>query len=181
MASAIYRIEEGKRRGSLCGSPLKFMVFIACLLTLGFSFACSARQEQQLHVLHMANPEYPTMAEFNNVQGTVHVSILIGADGKVMVANALFNPYPVPAEAAEKNVREWEFGPLPPDATFPIHHIITYVYTLKGPPRSTGVIPTVRTHLPDEVEIESRPLYNDFGGPMPTSPPKGTKPPRSTK
>lgn len=168
-------------RGAECRRAVKNVVFIACLLTMGFSAACCTRQEEQLHVLHMANPEYPPYALVNNIQGTVHVEILIGADGKVAGAKALFTPYPVLGEAAEKNVRQWEFGPFPPEATFPIRHIITYVFTLKGPPLSVGVVPTVRTHLPDEVDIESRLFENDFGALEPVSPPKGAKRPRGAK
>jgi len=127
-------------------------------------------------VLHMANPEYPPQALVANMQGTVSVGILIGADGKVMVAKAGCSAYPVLAEAAEKNVRQWEFGPFPPEATFPIHHIVTYVFTLKGPPLSVGVVPTIRTHLPDEVDIESRLFKNDLDFLQPISPAESPKP-----
>jgi len=160
---------------------MKRVALIACLLTMGFSVASCTRQQEQLHVLHMANPEYPRDALANNVQGTVHVDILIGADGKVMAAKALFSAYPMLAEAAEKNVRQWEFGPFPPEVTFPIRHIITYVFTLKGPALSVGVIPTVRTHLPDEVEIESRPFKNDLDHLQPVSPLESAKRPRKAK
>jgi TonB family protein len=148
---------------------------------MGSSVACCTRQQEQLHVLHIANPEYPTAALVNNFQGTVHVDILIGADGKVMAARALTTAYPTLAEAAEKNVRQWEFGPFPPEATFPIRHIITYVFTLKGPALSVRYLPTVRTHLPDEVEIESRPFKDDLGYWKLVSPAEGAKPPRKAK
>ena len=160
---------------------MKHTALIACLLTMGLAFPCCTRQQEQLHVLHMANPEYPLTALENNVQGTVSVGILIGADGRVMVAKAQLSANPMLADAAEKNVRQWEFGPFPPKATFPIRHIITYVFTLKGPPLSVGVVPTVRTHLPDEVEIESRPFKNDLDYLQPVSPLKGAKPPRKAK
>jgi TonB family protein len=129
----------------------------------------------------MANPDYPPRAQVNNIQGTVHVEVLIGADGKVMLAKAISSADPVLAEAAEKNVRQWEFGPFPPEATFPIRHIVTYTFTLKGPPLFVAVLPTVRTHLPDEVEIESRLFENDLDYLQPASPPEGAKRPRKVK
>ena len=160
---------------------MKRIVLIACLLAMGLSVACCTRQEGQLHVLRIANPEYPPAALVHNIQGTVSVGILIGADGKVMQATAGLGADPFLAEAAERNVRQWEFGPFPAEATFPIRHIITYVFTLKGPARYTVEVPIIRTHLPDEVEIETRLHKNDLDYLQPVGPPQGAKRPRKAK
>jgi len=128
----------------------------------------------------MANPEYPLRAMVNNIQGRVEVQVQIGADGKVIFAKAT-GPHPILEEAAENNVRQWEFGPFPPEARFPIYHIVIYDFELKGPPLSVIQMPTiVRTHLPDRVEIESR-LFKDDYGLEPIPAPKGAKQPRGTK
>ena len=159
---------------------MKYRACSLCLVMVGLSVACCRQQTDELHVLHIANPEYPSRAIDNNIQGRVDVQVQIGADGKVIFAKAI-GPHPILEEAAENNVRQWEFGPFPAEARFPIYHIVTYDFELKGPPLSVIQMPTVvRTHLPDRVEIESR-LFKDDYGLERINPPKGAKPPGDTK
>jgi TonB family protein len=152
---------------------------ILCLLAVGLSLGCCRQKAGELHVLHMANPEYPERAIVNNIQGRVDVQVQIGADGRVTFAKAV-GAHPLLAEAAEKNVRTWEFGPFPPVARFPIYDIITYDFKLKGPPLSVIQMPTVvHTYLPNRVEIESRLFKDDLAEPI--SPAQSTNSPRHAR
>jgi TonB family protein len=123
----------------------------------------------------MVNPEYPLRAIANNIQGRVDVQIEIGAGGKVIFAKAI-GASPLLEEAAENNVRQWEFGPFPPDCEFPIYHSITYVFMLERlPPSVWAPSPVVvHTYLPDRVEIKSW-LVTDDSGFKRAEPPKDAK------
>ena len=124
---------------------------------------CSGCSERRLQVQHIANPVYPQGALVQNIQGTVTVSVVIGADGKVLLAQGS-GAHPLLVEAAEKNVRDWVFGPFPSVAEFPIYHTVTYVFKLEGPPLSVGLFPpVVDTYLPDRIEIKSRLFKDDYG------------------
>ena len=65
-------------------------------------------------------------------------------------------------EAAEKNARQWLYGPFPLVADFPIYHTVTYVYKLEGKPMFVARSPHVKVSLPDRVEIIATPLANDY-------------------
>ena len=141
-----------------------------CLLMVGLSVACCRQETGALHVLRMANPEYPSSAIDNHIQGRVDVQVQIGADGKVMFAKAM-GAHPLLEEAAEKNVRQWEFGPFPPNAEFPIYHTVTYVFKMEAPPPSGVPSPVVvHTYLPNRVEIKTW-LYRDDLGTKRIEPP----------
>lgn len=150
-----------------------------CLLMAGLSVACSQPQSE-LHVLRMANPEYPLRAIANNIQGRVDVQVQIGAGGKVIFAKAI-GASPLLEEAAENNVRQWEFGPFPPDCEFPIYHTVTYIFKLESPPLSGVPSQTVvHTYLPDRVELRAR-LFKDDLGVQPVEPTPGPKAPAGKK
>ena len=55
-------------------------------------------------------PEYPDAARRSHIQGTVTVDTLVGADGKVLEANALSGS-PQLTEAAAAAVRQWRYKP----------------------------------------------------------------------
>jgi TonB family protein len=134
--------------------------------------SCSHRRE--LHVSRIAQPDYPPDARYKNIQGTVQVEVSIGADGRVISLDAE-GASPILQEAAKDNARQWQFGPLPPIAEFPMRHTITYVYSLSGKPRFVDARPTVRTFLPDRIEIIATPLASDNlpnGALKPLEPPK---------
>jgi hypothetical protein len=116
---------------------------------------------QQIRVKQIANPEYPRQARFLNIQGTVEVTVAIGPDGKVLYATGS-GANAALVEAAEQNAAQWVFGPFPAVAEFPLRHAITYVYTLEGHPVFIGTRPTVRTHLPDRIEIIAIPMKSDY-------------------
>lgn len=150
---------------------MKYRARSLCLLMVGLSVACCRQQTNELHVLHMANPEYPAGAIDNNIQGRVDVQVQIGADGKVIFAKAT-GSHPILQEAAENNVRRWEFGPFPPDAEFPIYHTVSYVFKMERPPPSGVPSPVVvHTYLPNRVEIKTW-LYRDDIGAKRMGPPQ---------
>jgi len=124
---------------------------LACILLM--SASCGG---QQLQVQHFVSPDYPTQAHTANIQGTVKVEVMIGGDGKVFWAKGT-GGHPLLVEEAEKNIRLWTFGPFPSVAEFPIRHSVTYSFKLQGEPVIGLLLPTIKTHLPDSVEIVSCP------------------------
>jgi len=137
--------------GSVCGKRerccLVFVVFLC--------FGCS----KQPVVVSIGHPEYPTEARIDGIQGTVEVQIAIGADGKVTFANGSGRRY-VLVRAAEANVRQWVFGSFPPRSGFPMYRWVTYVFRLEGNPTEIATQPpTVRTDLPDRIEIVATPVH----------------------
>lgn len=114
------------------------------------------------HVQRIGEPEYPRLARTDRVQGTVQVGVQIGVGGNVLWAKGS-GASPILVEAAEKNARQWVFAPLLRNAQYPIYREIKFVYRLEGKPTSVIVNPpTVRTHLPDEIEIIATPYESDY-------------------
>jgi len=89
------------------------------------------------------------------------VKLSIGTDGRVRYAEGSGAP-DILVKAAEENAREWVFGPFPPVFEFPVDHTVQYIYKLEGKPVVVAVPPTVRTFLPDRVEITATPLVTDY-------------------
>jgi TonB family protein len=58
-----------------------------------------------------ATPSYPLLAQHMNVQGSVVLQALIGADGAVQNLRVLNGP-PILVSAAQQAVREWRFKPI---------------------------------------------------------------------
>jgi TonB family protein len=127
----------------------------------------------------MANPEYPSYALANNIQGRVDVQVEIGADGKVILAKAI-GAYPVLDDAVENNVRGWQFGPFPAECEFPIYHRITYLFKIEPRPGAPSPV-VVHTYLPDRVEIKAMWHYTDDLGVDRIEPPGRPKPPGDAK
>jgi len=111
----------------------------------------------------MVNPDYPIEAMLKNVQGEAKVDVLIGPDGRVLAATGTGTD-PALVGAAERNVREWVFGPFPPHCRFPVEHQIVYKFTLQGKAKYIGIQPRIITDLPNKVEIVASPMASD--GPL---------------
>jgi hypothetical protein len=137
--------------GSLRGLALAFIVL--------FSLAVCHRN--QLHVAQIAEPDYPYDARFRKIEGVVRVEVAIGADGKVSSAKGS-GADPVLVRASEENARTWVFGDFPPRAEFTMCHSIIYLYRLNGKPLAVAVRPTIKTFLPDRVEVVGVPLESDY-------------------
>ena len=133
---------------------LRTMAFLFFLTLLG----C---RSDQLPIRHIEQPGYPLRARFENAQGTVRVKIYIAADGSVTFAKGSGAP-DVLVQAAEENVLQWAFGPFPRASVFPIEHTVQYAYKLEGKPQIVGYEPTVKTFLPDRIEISATPLVSDY-------------------
>ena len=143
------------RRGS------GYLSHIGIALALLLAFACACSKQVQLNVKQIEQPDYPSPARYENIQGTVQVEIGIGADGKVIFAKGS-GASRVLQRAAEVNARQWVFGPFPRAAEFPMYHTIDYVYRLEGKPLVVAIQAHVRTYLPDRIEIIAAPLVSDY-------------------
>jgi TonB family protein len=135
-------------------SPLR-RTFLAVLVSLSCCSQGSLRVEQ------LPEPDYPSAARYANIQGTVDVKVWIGTDGKV-IASSASGDNPILIEAADNNARQWRFGPFPPVSEFPIEHTIRYIFKLEGHPIVIGVRPTVKTNIPNMIEIKAVPLVSDY-------------------
>ena len=83
------------------------------------------------------------------------------ADGKITSAEGSGAP-DILVKAAEENARQWVFGPFPARSEFPIYHVIRYIYKLDGKPKTVAYRPTIKTSLPDEIDISAVPLVSDY-------------------
>jgi TonB family protein len=134
-------------------------------LMLFAAFLCCSCHEanheaDQTRVHWIPHPDYPLQARAENKQGTVVVTVLIGADGKVISAKGS-GPHWLLVQAAEENARGWLFGPFPAIGEYPIEHKITYVYKLEGKPQFVVIRPIVKTQLPNRIDIVSTPIESD--------------------
>lgn len=139
----------------------QYWLDILLLAVAVLGLACSGNYER-VDVLSLSTPKYPIEARSRNIEGKVTLHISIGPDGKVLSAKGV-GGHPLLAAAAEENVREWVFGPFPPDGEFPIWHTVVYEFRLEGDPLSVVLEPPIiRTHLPDGVDIIARPFKSDY-------------------
>jgi hypothetical protein len=95
------------------GKKLLTLALLACTLA-----ACYGCRPSVLKVAHMVEPDYPVPARMRNVQGTVELGVTIDMDGKVSDAFGS-GADPILIEAAEKNARQWIWGPFPSKFHFP--------------------------------------------------------------
>lgn len=109
----------------------------------------------------MPMPDYPSPARYGNVQGTVNVKVSIGPDGNVIFASGSGAPE-ILIQAATENAKNWRFGPFPTVSEFPIEHTIQFTYVLEGKATVVAPRPTVRTFLPDRIEVQAVPLVSDY-------------------
>jgi protein TonB len=67
--------------------------------------------EQHQRLAEAIPPSYPALAQHMNVQGSVVLQALIGADGRVQNLRVTSGPQ-ILAAAAQQAVREWQFKPV---------------------------------------------------------------------
>jgi len=65
---------------------------------------------QQAKLIRRVAPAYPEVARRAGIEGTVRLSLLIGADGKVKQVRVL-SGHPMLATAAEEAVWQWLYQP----------------------------------------------------------------------
>jgi len=112
---------------------------------------------EHLCVRDILVPQYPLLARLAKVQGSVSLELEVENDGKIVSAKGS-GPDRLLVEEAENNVRQWSFAPSTAKESARRHHTIIYVYRLEGQPVDYNPVPTVWLHLPDRVEIVTRPL-----------------------
>ena len=121
---------------------------------------------EPLRVKRVVAPDYPNLARFASLQGSVRVQLEIGQHGEVLSARAS-GADKLLTQAAEKNVLLWSFAPPPKSVSIPVRHTVLYVYKIEGKPVWDGPAPVVVLYLPDRVEITTRPLKPSiYGSPM---------------
>lgn len=131
-------------------------------LFLFFLLALSGCHRKALDVHSIGQPVYPVGARLDHTQGTVQLGLEVGVDGRVLWAHGSGAP-PILVEAAEKNGRDWIFGPLAPEGEYPFYVEVSYVFRLEGHPVYVATAPPrVRTHLPKSIEVISTPMESDF-------------------
>jgi periplasmic protein TonB len=67
--------------------------------------------EQHQRLAEAIPPSYPALAQHMNVQGSVVLQALIGADGRIQNLRVTSGPQ-ILATAAQQAVREWQFKPV---------------------------------------------------------------------
>ena len=126
------------------------------LLTCLLLCQLTGQGPQRLCVQDIVVPGYPRLARIAQLEGSVSLELRIGEDGTVLSAEGS-GAHPLLVQEAEKNIREWTFAMFPQSTEFPISHRIVFTYRLQGKPEYREPIPRVVLHLPDRVEIISRP------------------------
>lgn len=117
---------------------------------LGGSLVGTAQQEIALPMVSFAEvPLYPPIARVANVSGVVHV--VVTTDGHRVVETHVQDGPKVLSDAAEKNVKSWQFTTHGP-TTF----TVTYVYKLVEDLKPQKNNPRVILQLPTEVEIDEQ-------------------------
>jgi hypothetical protein len=137
-------------------AKLLSLAFLVCVLA-----GCFGCQRPDPNVAHMVQPEYPVAARLKDVQGVVRLGIVIEIDGKVSSVVGS-GADPILIKSAEENARQWIWGSFPPRFQFPYYHEIVYIYELQGKPKTVIFPPTVKTHLPDRIEIIATRYFDDL-------------------
>jgi hypothetical protein len=129
-------------------NPLIYFVIFSAFL-LGGSLAGTAQQELALPMISFAEvPLYPPTARAANISGVVHV--VVTTDGHRIVATHVQDGPKALSDAAEKNVKTWQFATHEP-TTF----TVTYIYKLVGNLKPHRNNPKVILQLPTEVEVDA--------------------------
>jgi TonB family protein len=77
----------------------------------GFAPATNAAERERMTADATERPTYPLLAQHMNVQGSVVLQAVIGADGIIQDLHVLSGPA-ILAAAAQQAVREWHFKPV---------------------------------------------------------------------
>jgi hypothetical protein len=140
-------------RGARCEDLVKNLLtncVVSSTLLLGCSLVGAAQQELALPMVSFAEvPLYPPIARVANVSGVVHV--MVTTDGHRVVETHVQDGPKVLSDAAEKNVKSWQFT-----THGPTMFTVTYVYKLVENLKPQKNNPRVVLQLPTEVEIDEQ-------------------------
>ena len=86
-------------------------LFLALVIALAAGVLCASAQDQR-KVTSKPAPVYPEIARHMSLAGTVKLTILIGADGKVKNVDVI-GGHPILVNAAVDAVKKWKYEPAP--------------------------------------------------------------------
>ncbi len=162
--------ESDEEPQSLCNARLCATLLALLCCALG---QVDCRHEPTLDVAKFVSPQYPFVARVNRLMGSVSLRIEIGADGRVLSARGSGRS-PILVEAAERNVRLWQFN-IPKAGSLPVVRTIAYDFRLVGKPSLVGLT-TVEFIPPSLVRVVDQPAWESApeaippeGIPEPTS------------
>jgi hypothetical protein len=90
-------------QATISGMRSPVVVLLICLT------GCRLSAEEQWQPLHVVAPaQYPLLAAYAGVQGTVEVRCSLADNGAVLKAEAIAGP-PLLRKAAEENAKQWQF------------------------------------------------------------------------
>ncbi len=106
------------RTGRLAGAGALAAACLCAAIPDGAQTANPARAPKRLDSKAAAKllkkhdqPEYPSVAKLNFIQGPVRLQVLVSSQGKVREAHVL-SGHPILAASALRSVRDWVFHPL---------------------------------------------------------------------
>ncbi len=116
--------------------------------------AAATKAAQHEPLAQAAEPAYPPLAQHMNVQGSVVLQALIGADGVIENLRVLSGPA-ILASAAQQAVREWRFKPIVQNGqAVESKATITVNFTIKVADNSAKT--TLAESRPDETLVLTR-------------------------
>jgi hypothetical protein len=130
-------------------SVLEWRIVPTVVLLVAAVGAAAQNGEVALPMVAAAQvPLYPPVARVSNVEGVVHVKVT--TDGHHVVNAEALDGHKLLAEAAEKNVRTWEFA-AHEATTF----TATYSYRLVTDLKAVQNNPRVVLELPTDIEVDA--------------------------
>ncbi len=139
-------------------------LIVLCLSSFALMFA----QNSQTVTVKAMEPsaQYPTLARYARLQGTVSVHLKISADGQVIGAEAIttdqvLKDHPLLQSETVKLVKRWTFqcDGCKPDSEY--EHILVFTYRILGKPDSQ-VHTKITIDSPDHLTITSNPPEQNF-------------------
>lgn len=109
--------------------------------------------EPQLPVVTSASvPLYPRTALLAHIQGTVKIRAT--TDGNTVSALDAESGPPMLVQAAEDNIRTWQF-----EEHKPVTFVVTFHYTIEEPPQCGPDNATVILHMPSDVQVNAKGVH----------------------
>jgi TonB family protein len=136
---------------------MKIMSMLFCTMRMILSVGvlmCSPLAAQEVPVeiglRSFLAPEYPTVARQARIQGEVRLSISVGADGKVVSAEASAGPE-ILAAYAKANILRWSYTPIGK----PMKLAVVYTFRLEPPEKERTPVPKIELESPLHIVIIS--------------------------
>jgi TonB family protein len=88
----------------------RYLAIAVALVLSPFGVPHAKTDLRGLKLLQVVAPEYPPVARRYNIQGTVIVQLLVGADGRISETQILESPADVLSEAVMRSTPKWLFS-----------------------------------------------------------------------